>query len=41
MIKFIKKVLVRYQRNQAQRRRKVHNEEQHKLILQGLEERGY
>lgn len=41
MIKFIKKVLARYQRNQAPKSRKELNREQVKLILQGLEERGF
>lgn len=41
MIKFIKKVLVRYQRQQAQARRLKNNQEQLKLIYKGLEERAY
>lgn len=40
LIKFIKKALDRYQRQQALIRRKQHNAIQHKLIYDGLEERG-
>ena len=39
MIKFIKKVLVRYQRNQARQRRLNNNHKQLSLIYKGLEER--
>ncbi len=39
MIKFIKKALDRYQRQQALIRRRQHVEEQHKLIYEGLQER--
>ncbi len=41
MIKFIKKVLANRQVEQAQKRRIANNKIQHRLILQGLEERGY
>lgn len=40
LIKSIKKALDRYQRQQALIRRKKHVAEQHKLIYEGLEERG-
>ncbi len=39
MIKFIKKVLVRYQRQQAQQRRLESNRKQLQLIYKGLESR--
>ncbi len=39
MIKFIKKVLVRYQRQQAQQRRIDNNHKNINLILQGIESR--
>ena len=41
MIKFIKNVLVRYQRQQAQQRRLDNNRKNINLILQGLDEREY
>ena len=41
MIRAIKKVLVRYQRNQAQKHRKTDNRKQLKLIYAGLTERGF
>ncbi len=41
MINFIKKVLASHHAKQAHKRRIANNKIQHKLILQGLEERGY
>lgn len=41
MLKAIKKVLADYQSKQAQVKRKANNCKQIKLILKGLEERGY
>lgn len=41
MIEAIKKVLADYQSKQAQVQRKANNRKQIKLILKGLEERGY
>lgn len=40
MIKFIKKCLTRYQRNQAQRHRLANNHKQLNAIYEGLDERG-
>nr|DAV63768.1 MAG TPA: hypothetical protein [Caudoviricetes sp.] len=41
MLKALKKVLADYQSKQAQAKRKANNRKQIKLILKGLEERGY
>lgn len=41
MIKFIKKVLVRYQRQQAQQRKLANNHKQLEAIYNGIESRAF